>query len=149
VPRPSCGSILSSYSPLTVGDVGDLGTVRRPRGCAFVGACGVGEIACVALLDGHGDDLAAVFERGADRGGRDGNVSHIAIALHEAWPSFAQVGRDADGEPTVVLRYRWIQQVEIARLLIDNLAGAHAEVEHGESACVVRRFTFFVLPSYA
>src|SRR5262249_47191485 len=100
----------------SIGDVGDVLAVRRPLGIAFVDAAGGGEIACLSLLGGHSEQVAAGTEEGALAG--VGNLiaaDHLADIL-ELWPAGQLLLEDADRHLGVLLAEQ-IEAVDVAGVL--------------------------------
>ena len=83
----------------------------------------LGEVARIALLGRHRDDLAAIFEHGPVAAGRDCEVADVLRIACEAGPRLGQVGGHADLEPVRLPLVR-VEDVDPAGLLVDQLSGA-------------------------
>ncbi len=113
---------------------GDRAAVGRPGGPTVVDAGRLGQVAGVSLLGRHGDDLAAVLEHGAGAAGRNvGAADELRRALQVSRAQLGQVRGHADPQPRA-LRCGGVEQVEVARPLVDQPAPARGHVEDREVA---------------
>ncbi len=119
-----------------VGEVRDPRAVGRPRRRALVGARSVRQVAGIALLGGHGHDLASVLEHRARARWRNAGVPDVVGPLHEPRARFAEIRRHADGQ---LLRRPGgrIEEVQPAGLLVDDLPAAGRRL-HDREIVVVR-----------
>ena len=114
-----------------VRDVGDLLAVRRPRGRRLVDGDRFREVPGIALLGGHGHDLAAELERSARAGRRDRRAADPLRALRPARAGLEEVAGHGDREVGRLLR-GGVVEVERPRLLEDDASVGRRGVQDGE-----------------
>ncbi len=111
-----------------VREPGDPRAVGRPGGRVIAGAGAFGEVAPVAVLGGHGEDLAARFDDGADAGGREGGEVRVEIVL-PVGPRPREVAADVNLQLLRRASLR-VVQVKITALLVDDDAAARVDPFH-------------------
>ncbi len=97
--------------------------VGRPGRVALGGAGGVGDVAGIPLLGGHGHDLAPGLEHRARPRGRDGRVLQLVADAHEVRQRGGQLAAQGDRDRGVFPR-RQVVHVEGAELFVDDPARA-------------------------
>ena len=104
-----------------IAQVSDLLAVGRPDCFAFVDAGGGGQIADVALLGGHGEDVAAGGEDGPLGVGRHIGVGDPAVDGLERRPGQHVVAVDGHGHLAGLFRGQ-VQEVDPATIFVNDLA---------------------------
>ncbi len=96
-----------------------------------MGRHAAGQVARVALLGRHGDDLAPELEHRPGPARREVGVADVLDALHEPGARLPEVGGHGNRE---ALRRAGggIEQVQPAGLLVDDLAAPGRRLQHGE-----------------
>ena len=114
-----------------VRDERDLLAVRRPAGLPVVGAGAVREVAHGALLDGHGEHVAAGHEEGALALGRQGEAFDVLLSADARGPRGAAIRGHGDGD-ALVAAVLGVHHAQLAVQLVDDarlvVAGGPAHV---------------------
>ena len=108
--------------PVRVGQVGHVGAVGGPRGVAVVHAHRTREVAHVAVLGGHGEDLAAGPEHRTHARGRDVHGSDERHRVLTVGSHVRQVRGDVDVQGPLLARVQ-VQLVQAAGLLVHDGTG--------------------------
>ena len=114
-----------------VRDVRDRLAVRRPRGRALVEGRRAREVAGVALLGGHGHDLAPELERGARAGRGERRTADPLRALRPARAGLEEIAGNRDRKVGDLLR-GGVEEVKSAGLLEDDPISRRRGVQDGE-----------------
>jgi hypothetical protein len=89
------------------------------------------QVARLALLGRHGEDLTAGLEGGAHAGGRQHGAAHHAHDLLRLRSRPWKVSRHLNRQPARLLR-RQVEQMQIAALLVDDGVARGGRVHHVE-----------------
>jgi len=107
-----------------VGDAGDPFAVGRPDGVALVYARRAGQIAGLAVLGRHGEDVASRAEESPFAVASDVIIRDIARDLHQPSPPAGQVLADRDIHLSACFRVE-IETIDVPAVLEDDRPVAH------------------------